>query len=174
MPHAFSTCTSTRTAHAGVLSEQAAVAMQRTTACGRKLDGWFRRHSDPHESGHYWEHLGGAAPLAVWKRRAASNRWRKCRRRSGRRRGNSTASSSRQRRWAPPPPETPRQPASLAWSRTSRLPSATSSITTTPAQRQSALKQCGRAVRFASPRPSPRSCRCPSDPGACDPLRAGI
>ncbi len=49
-------------AHPGVLSEQAVIAMQQTTARGRKLDvglGWFRRHSDPPDSGHYWEHLGG-------------------------------------------------------------------------------------------------------------------
>jgi len=49
-------------AHPGVLSEQSVLAMQQTTARGRKLDvglGWFRRHSDPSNSGHYWEHLGG-------------------------------------------------------------------------------------------------------------------
>jgi CubicO group peptidase (beta-lactamase class C family) len=49
-------------AHDGVLSEQAVMAMQQTTAHGRKLDvglGWFRRHSDPRGPGHYWEHLGG-------------------------------------------------------------------------------------------------------------------
>jgi len=49
-------------ARPGVLSEQAVRAMQQTTARGRKLDvglGWFRRHSDPRDSGHYWEHLGG-------------------------------------------------------------------------------------------------------------------
>lgn len=49
-------------AHPGVLSERAVVAMQRSTARGRKLDvglGWFRRHRDPPDSGHYWEHLGG-------------------------------------------------------------------------------------------------------------------
>jgi hypothetical protein len=36
--------------------------MQQTVARGRKLDvglGWFRRHSDPRDSGNYWEHLGG-------------------------------------------------------------------------------------------------------------------
>jgi len=45
-----------------VLSEAAVVAMQQTTARGRKLDvglGWFRRHSDPPDAGLYWEHLGG-------------------------------------------------------------------------------------------------------------------
>jgi CubicO group peptidase (beta-lactamase class C family) len=49
-------------AHPGVLSEQAVIAMQQTTARGRKLDvglGWFRRHSDPQNAGYYWEHLGG-------------------------------------------------------------------------------------------------------------------
>ena len=49
-------------AHPGVLSEQAVTAMQQTSARGRKLDvglAWFRRHSDPPDSGHYWEHLGG-------------------------------------------------------------------------------------------------------------------
>jgi len=49
-------------AHPGVLSDQAVRAMQQITARGRKLDvglGWFRRHSDPRDSGHYWEHLGG-------------------------------------------------------------------------------------------------------------------
>ena len=49
-------------AHPGVLSEAAVVAMQQTTARGRKLDvglGWFRRHSDPRNGRHYWEHLGG-------------------------------------------------------------------------------------------------------------------
>jgi CubicO group peptidase (beta-lactamase class C family) len=48
--------------HPGVLSENAVLAMQQTTARGPKLDvglGWFRRHSDPPDSGHYWEHLGG-------------------------------------------------------------------------------------------------------------------
>jgi CubicO group peptidase (beta-lactamase class C family) len=49
-------------AHRGVLSEQSVLAMQQTTARGRKLDvglGWFRRRSDPRSSAHYWEHLGG-------------------------------------------------------------------------------------------------------------------
>jgi len=49
-------------AHPGVLSQQAVLAMQQTTARGGKLDvglGWFRRHSDPRDGGHYWEHLGG-------------------------------------------------------------------------------------------------------------------
>jgi len=49
-------------AHPGVLSEQATIAMQQTTARGRKLDvglGWFHRHSDPPSAARYWEHLGG-------------------------------------------------------------------------------------------------------------------
>ena len=49
-------------AYPGVLSKEAVIAMQQTMARGRKLDvglGWFRRHSDPGHSGHYWEHLGG-------------------------------------------------------------------------------------------------------------------
>ena len=49
-------------AHPGVLSEKAVLAMQETTARGRKLDvglGWFRRHSDPQNAGYYWEHRGG-------------------------------------------------------------------------------------------------------------------
>jgi CubicO group peptidase (beta-lactamase class C family) len=49
-------------AHPDVLSEDAVLAMQQTTAHGRKLDvglGWFRRRSDPPNARHYWEHLGG-------------------------------------------------------------------------------------------------------------------
>ena len=49
-------------AHPNVLSEDAVLAMQQTTAHGRKLDvglGWFRRRSDPPGAGPYWEHLGG-------------------------------------------------------------------------------------------------------------------
>ena len=49
-------------AHPGVLSEEAVLAMQETTARGRKLDvglGWFRRHTDPQSADYYWEHLGG-------------------------------------------------------------------------------------------------------------------
>ena len=49
-------------AHPGVLSHEAVLAMQQTTAHGRKLDvglGWFRRHSDPQPGSQYWEHLGG-------------------------------------------------------------------------------------------------------------------
>jgi len=49
-------------AHPRVLSKDAVVAMQQTTAHGRKLDvglGWFRRHRDPPNGSRYWEHLGG-------------------------------------------------------------------------------------------------------------------
>jgi len=49
-------------AHPDVLSEHAVLAMQQTTAHGRKLDvglGWYRRRSDPPNARHYWEHLGG-------------------------------------------------------------------------------------------------------------------
>ena len=48
--------------HPDVLSEVGVLAMQQTTAHGRKLDvglGWFRRRSDPPNAGPYWEHLGG-------------------------------------------------------------------------------------------------------------------
>jgi CubicO group peptidase (beta-lactamase class C family) len=49
-------------ARAGILSEDAVVAMQQTTAHGRRLDvglGWLRRRSDPQNGPPHWEHLGG-------------------------------------------------------------------------------------------------------------------
>jgi CubicO group peptidase (beta-lactamase class C family) len=49
-------------AHPAILSADAIAAMQRTTACGRRLEvglGWFRRRKDPQRDARYWEHLGG-------------------------------------------------------------------------------------------------------------------
>lgn len=62
MPRGSSTRTSILGLTPRVLSKDAVVAMQQTTAHERKLDvglGWFRRHRGPHNGSRYWKHLGG-------------------------------------------------------------------------------------------------------------------